>query len=170
MNRFIKIFSLLAFVTLFLGSCASQSGNSSTSLAAWKGAVKGQWVLNSIEEENFPRGASVKNVFDEAPKDCFIGSNWNLTGSGKGAITFTSSGSLCAPGAVRDIFWSVAKDEMNNLVGFQFKKILPGDKAKDVSTGYRLELESAGNGTMIMRMPLDVGNSEAGYLVFNFSR
>lgn len=170
MNRFIKIFSLLAFVTLFLGACSSQSGNTSTSLSAWKGAVKGQWVLNSIQEENFPRGASVKNVFDEAPKECFIGSNWNLTGSGTGSITFTETGSLCAPGAVREIFWSVAKDEMNNLVGFQFKKILPGDKAKDVTTGYRLDLESAGNGTMVMRMPLDVGNNEAGYLVFNFSK
>lgn len=170
MNRFIKIFSLMAFVALFLGACSSQRGNTGTSLSEWKGAVKGQWVLNSIQEENFPRGASVKNIFDEAPKDCFVGSHWNLIASGKGSITFTESGSLCAPGAVREIFWSVVKDDMNNIVGFQFKKILPGDKAKNVTVGYRLDLESAGNGRMTMRMPLDVGNNEAGYLVFNFSK
>lgn len=169
MNRFIKVFSLVAFVTLFLGACSAQRGNTSTSAGAWKSAVKGQWILTSIQEENFPRGASVKTIFDEAPKDCFIGSQWNLIPSGKGAITFTETGTLCAPGSVRQIFWSIIKDEMNQTVGFQFKKILPGDKAKDVTVGYRLELESAGDGRMTMRMPVDVGNSEGGYLIFNFS-
>lgn len=170
MNRFIKTFSLLALVALFMGSCTAQKGANTTSLAAWKNAVKGQWTLQSVTEENFPKGASVKNIFDDAPIACFINSQWNLTGSGKGSISFTEAGSYCAPGAIRDIFWSLTRSEMGDLVNFQFKKILPGDKAKDVTVGYQLNLESAGEGRMTMAMPLDVGNNEAGFLVFHFTR
>lgn len=170
MTRFIKIFSLIIFSTLFLGACSTQRGNTGSSLSSWRNAVKGQWTLNSIQKENFPTGASVKSIFDEAPMDCFIDSHWNLTGSGKGYITFTKSGNLCAPGTVREIFWSVVKDEATNNVGFQFKKILPGDKAKNVTTGYHLELQSAGDGKMIMRMPLEVGSPTSGYLVLDFSK
>jgi hypothetical protein len=170
MNRFMKVVGVLLFTVLFLGACSTQRGSTGPSLSAWKGAVKGQWTLNSIQQENFPTGASVKSIFDEAPVNCFIGSQWNLTASGKGYITFTETGSLCSPGAVREIFWSLNKDELTNYVGLQFKKILPGDKARDVTTGYHLDLESAGEGRMIMRMPLDVGGNNPGYLVFNFSR
>ncbi|HLT41284.1 MAG TPA: hypothetical protein VKZ95_01150 [Sphingobacteriaceae bacterium] len=170
MNHFMRVVSLMFFAVLFLGACSAQRGNTGPSLAAWKGAVKGQWTLNSINQENFPSGASVKNIFDEAPMECFIGSQWNLTASGKGSITFTESGTLCSPGVVREIFWSLNKDEITNYVGLQFKKILPGDKARDVTTGYHLDLESAGEGRMTVRMPLDVGGANPGYLVFNFAR
>lgn len=170
MTRFIKVLSLIVFSTLLLGSCTAQRGSTGSSLSSWRSAVKGQWTLNSIRKENFPTGASVKSIFDEAPIDCFIGSYWNLTGSGKGYVTFTESGGSCSPGAVREIFWSVVRDEGTNDVGFQFKKILPGDKAKNVTVGYHLDLESVGEGRMTMRMPLEVGNPLSGYLIFDFSK
>lgn len=167
MNRFLKLFSIVTVLAIFLGGCSAQKGTG-TSVGAWKGAVKGVWTLSSIQEENFPSGASVKTIFDEAPSDCFIASQWTLYGSGKGTITFVETGSACMPGSVREIHWSVVKDEFSQIAGFQFKKILPGDRAKDVTVGYRLELESAGEGRMTMRMPLDVGNNQIGYLIFKF--
>lgn len=170
MNRFIKVFSLMIFTLLILDSCTAQRGNSGPSLSSWKSAVKGQWTLNSIQEENFPERVSVKNIFDEAPMECFIDSKWNLIASGKGFITFSEAGNLCSPGAVREIFWSLTKDEVSGGTGFQFKKILPGDKAKDVTVGYHLDLRSVGEGRMTMRMPLEVGSTTSGYLIFNFSR
>ena len=169
MIRFIKVFSLVLFSAMFLSACSAQRGSTDSPLSAWRAAVKGQWTLNTVEKENFPTSASVKSIFDEAPIECFIGSNWDLTGSGKGYITFSESGSMCAPGSVREIFWSVVKEEATGSVRFQFKKILPGDRAKDVTTGYQLDLQSVGNGNMVMRMPLEMGNPTAGYLIFNFS-
>jgi len=170
MNRTIKIVCLVGFAMLFLYGCSAQRGSTSPSASSWRNGVKGQWTLNSISKLDFPSGASVKSIFDEAPIECFIGSTWNLTGSGKGTITFSSDGSLCAPGAVRDIYWSINKEENSDGAQFQFKKIMPGDRAKDVTVGYRLDLVNANESGMTMRMPLDVGGTNPGYLIFDFSK
>lgn len=150
--------------------CSAQRGASSPSASSWKNGVKGVWTLTSIEKDNFPNGASVKNIFDEAPMECFQNSEWNLTASGKGTITFSEAGTSCAPGAVRELFWSIFKEKDLHDAYFQFKKIMPGDKAKDVTAGYRLELVSAMDGTMVMRMPIDAGGASTSYLIFNFSQ
>lgn len=169
MKRTIQLLCLMSIVALFFGGCRSQQGNAAPSAASWRSGVKGQWTLNSVQKEKFPVGATVKTVFDEAPIDCFIGSTWNLTGSGKGTITFNESGNLCAPGAVRDIFWSINQDKGSSSTQFQFKKIMPGDRAKDVTAGYRLDLVSANDSGLVMSMPLDLAGS-TGYLVFTFSK
>lgn len=168
MKRFVQFFCLVGISALFLTACSAQRGTSSPTAASWKNGVKGVWSLRSIDKENFPQSASVKSIFDEAPMECFIGSEWNLTGSGKGTITFSQEGTSCAPGAVREIFWSIFKDDNINGAHFQFKKIMPGDKARDVTAGYRLELVSAMDGTMVMRMPIDAGGTTTSYLVFTF--
>jgi len=159
----------MSIVTLFLGACTAQQGNTSPSASSWRNGVKGQWTLTSVEKESFPTGASVKSIFDEAPVGCFIGSTWNLTGSGKGTITFNEAGNLCAPGAVRDIFWSINQNPGSTSSQFQFKKIMPGDRAKDVTAGYSLDLVSANDNGLVLSMPLDLGGS-TGYLVFHFSK
>ncbi|WP_257668454.1 hypothetical protein [Parapedobacter tibetensis] len=172
MNR--SSFPLIAILSSFLVlvSCSSQQGavEGSPSAAAWRSGVKGQWILHSVDKENFPSAYSVKTVFEEAPAECFVGSVWNLPNNGKGSITFDAEGTLCAPGAVRNIVWSVynpGKD--NGEPQFQFKKIYPGDKASNVTAGYRLDLSYADAEQMVLRMPLNLdGNS--GYLVFNFER
>lgn len=169
MKRTIKLFCMMSIVALFLGACSAQQGNTAPSASSWRGAVKGQWTLNSVEKQDFPTGASVKTIFDEAPVNCFIGSTWNLTGSGKGTITFNEAGNLCAPGAVRDIFWSINQDPGSTSSQFMFKKIMPGDKAKDVTVGYSLNLVSANENGLVLSMPLDL-SGRTGYLLFHFSR
>ena len=52
---------------------------------------------------------------------------------------------------------------------FQFKKLNAGDKASNVTTGYRLDLSYADGETMVMRMPIPLDQGE-GNLVFNFTR
>ncbi|SEM40900.1 hypothetical protein SAMN05216436_104118 [bacterium A37T11] len=165
-------FFICTVAVLVLLSCSAKKASTAASPSAsqWRSAVKGQWMLESIEKSNFPKGFNVKTVFEEAPAECFAESNWNLMGNGKGSITFSASGQLCAPGAVRDIFWSVYNPgKGNGEPQFQFKKIYPGDKAKNVTEGYRLDLIYADEQKMTMRMPLSVDGQTA-YLVLNFKK
>lgn len=150
----------------------SVSANTGPTAAQWRAGVKGQWVLKSVTRHDIPDTYTIKNIFDEAPVDCFIGSHWNLpTGSYRGSITFNASGTLCAEGAVRTIVWSIYNP--GNLGGspeFQFKKLYAGEKASNVTSGYRLNLAFADSQNLEMRMPIPLDNGNTGYLVFNFSK
>jgi len=166
--------SILIPVLLLFFACSStkpssSSANSPTS-SQWKRGVKGQWVLNSVEKRNFPAGASVKRIFDEAPIECFVGSTWNLVANGNGAITFAANGEVCAPGATRNIFWSIYKPENGGEPQFQFKKLYPGEKAKEVTEGYRLDLAYADEQSLTLNMPINAGGSGESFLEFKFSK
>ena len=92
------------------------------------------------------------------------------TGNYKGSITFNSTGTLCANGAVRTIIWSIFDPKDGGEPEFQFKKLYAGDKAANVTTGYRLALMFADGQSLSMKMPVDLDNGQRGYLVFNFSK
>lgn len=181
MNRVLLSITTFMLSLFLFSACSMQpkgtpSSSSSTAMSTgpsasdWKGAVKGTWVLNTIDRENLPASYTIKSVFEEAPAECFIGSTWTLPGNGKGNISFSADGKLCAPGASRDIIWSIFNPGKNNgQPQFQFKKIYAGDKAKNVITGYRLDLSYSDASKLVMRMPVTITNGEA-YLVFTFSR
>lgn len=155
-----------------MGSQASDSGfDRGPSASEWKAGVKGTWVLKSIERENIPAAYTIKNILDEAPVDCFKGSVWNLPGGNhQGSITFNASGQLCADGAQRHIVWSIYDPKMSgHQPQFQLKKIYPGEKARDVSSGYRLDLSYADEDRLEMRMPIPLDDG-TGNLVFSFDR
>lgn len=171
---------IISVVTLFvmillLGACGAQRksapGATGPSASQWRSGVRGQWVLNSVDRENIPTTYTVKNIFDEAPVDCFIGSLWNLPrGNHQGSITFHNSGTLCADGAVRTIVWSIYNPTEPELQPqFQFKKLYAGDRASNVTSGYRLDLSYADENSLIMRMPIPLESGQ-GNLVFNFTR
>ena len=171
MHSIRRSFALMSviFTLLLMTSCSTTQSNvnRSPSASAWKNGIKGSWVLESIEKENFPAAYSVKNIFEEAPAECFLGSVWNLPMNGNGSITFRAEGTVCAPGAVRNIFWSVYKGEGEPQ--FQFKKIYPGDRPSNVTSGYRLDLAYADSEKLVMRMPL-VLDGQTGTLVFTFKK
>lgn len=168
-------------LVLLLSSCGAQrkspavSGasiaNDGPSAREWKNGLKGKWVLTAVDREDIPAAYTVKNIFDEAPVDCFIGSVWTLpTGNHQGSIVFNASGTLCAEGAVRNIVWSVYDIPNDNQhPQFQFKKIYAGEKARNVTSGYRLDLSYSDGQSLVMRMPISLDNG-MGNLVFNFSR
>ncbi|HEY0175282.1 MAG TPA: hypothetical protein VGC08_02825, partial [Pedobacter sp.] len=64
-----------------------------------------------------------------------------------------------------DIFWSVSTADET----FQFKKLNEGDKAKDITDGYRLIFSSATNDNLVLRSPVDYGNGQAN-IVLNFTK
>jgi len=180
-----RIFSFLTLLTcvLILGSCGAPkkggaSGSTGTETSAqgpsasqWRTGVKGKWVLNSVTRENIPSSYTIKNIFDEAPVDCFIGSVWDLPGGNhRGSITFNAEGNLCANGAVRTIVWSIFNPgKTGGQPSFQFKKLYAGDKATNVTSGYRLDLSYADESALEMRMPIPLDNGQ-GTLLFKFSR
>ncbi|MFD2597875.1 hypothetical protein ACFSQ3_02840 [Sphingobacterium corticis] len=179
-KQIMSIISLVA-VVFVLGSCGAPRksaggagagmAESGPSASQWRSGIKGKWVLNTVEREDIPSSYTVKNIFDEAPVDCFVGSIWDLpTGNHRGSIEFRSEGTLCADGAVRTIVWSVFNPGKGmGEPQFQFKKLYAGDKPSNVTNGYRLDLSYADEGSLVMRMaiPLDQGQ---GHLVFNFTR
>lgn len=179
------ILSVCSVFTLFvvLTSCGAQKkssagvagsssiNNDGPSAREWRNGLKGRWVLNSVDREDIPATYTVKNIFDEAPVDCFIGSEWNLPGGNyQGSISFNASGTLCADGAVRTIVWTVYDIPNDDLhPQFQFKKLYAGERAKNVTTGYRMDLSYSDGQSLVMRMPIPLDNG-TGNLVFNFSR
>lgn len=161
----------LAFVVFLFGSCAVPQNNVNTSPSAyaWKNGIKGQWKLEIINRDEIPADHTVKILFEEAPPECFLGSIWTLPLNGNGSITFSASGRLCAPGAVRNIYWSIHNPRKGEgEPQFQFKKIYPGDHHKHVLAGYRLELAYADERNMRMIMPVPLSNGKTGRLIFNF--
>ncbi|RYG00933.1 MAG: hypothetical protein EOO07_34830 [Chitinophagaceae bacterium] len=63
------------------------------------------------------------------------------------------------------IFWSVSPADET----FQFKKLMEGQKAKDVTDGYRLVLSEATGSVLTLKTPIEVG-SGAAYAVLHFTK
>jgi hypothetical protein len=161
MKRILVIAAILCSSLMVLQSCSStKSTTASTSLR--RGAVTGNWVLNDITFEGVP-AANVKSLFNEASYKCFIGSTWRLTNSGNGS--YSLPGTSDCPARTQDIFWSVSTADET----FQFKRLNEGDKAKNVTEGYRLVLASTSGDQLIIKSPVDYGTSPAN-IVLNFTK
>ena len=161
MKRILVIAAILCSSLMVLQSCSStKSASSGTSLR--RGGVTGNWVLNDITFEGVP-AANVKSLFGEASYKCFIGSTWNLTNSGNGSYSLLGTGECAAK--TQGIFWSVSTADET----FQFKKIYEGEKAKNVTEGYRLVLSSTQGDRLVLRSPVDYGSAPAN-IVLNFTK
>lgn len=173
MNKLRIILAVLVVSIFTLGACSvpsSTSSNSGPTAAQWRAAARGQWILRSVDKEDIPESYTVKTIFEEAPPECFIGSIWVLPNNGNGTINFEADGRLCAPGAVRNIVWSIHNPGADmGQPKFQFKKIYPGDRPANVTAGYRMDLSFADASKLVMRMPLNLDGTQ-GALVFNFER
>lgn len=159
MKRIFLIAAILCSSLMVLQSCSPKAG---TTVALKRGNVTGNWVLNDITFEGLPQSA-VKSLFDDGPYTCFVGSTWNLTNSGNGSYTL-AGGAACAA-KTQTIFWSASPADQT----FQFKKIFEGDKAKNVTSGYRLVLSSTDGNNMVVKSPVDYGSNPA-YIVLNFTK
>ncbi|TCD01442.1 hypothetical protein [Pedobacter psychroterrae] len=157
MKRIFLIAAILCSSLMVLQSC-SPKGASTPSVK--RGNVTGNWTINDITFEGMSQSA-VKSLFDDGPYTCFVGSTWNLTNSGNGS--YTLPGGTGCTAKTQTIFWSASAGDQT----FQFKKIFEGDKAKNVTSGYRMVLTATDGDTMVIKVPVDNGNSPA-YIVLNF--
>jgi hypothetical protein len=158
----LAVFSLI--VSIFAISCKSQSG-AATTQSVNKSAVKGNWVVTDISFEDIPRGSKV-TVFDEASFNCFKGSQWVLPSNANGSYTLSSTEDGCST-ATQPIVWSIYKQ--GGVDQFQFKKVGTGLKAKNVTDGYRVEVSSVSNTTMVWRAAVNF-EGKTGYIVYTLQR
>lgn len=160
MKRIFLIAALICSSIIVLQSCSPKT--TSGTPAVKRSGVTGNWVLNTITFDGIP-DIAVKSFLGESSYKCFIGSTWNLTNSGNGSYSLPSSATCAAK--TQTIFWSVSPADET----FQFKKLYEGDKAKNVTEGYRLMLAAADDVNMTIKSPIEYGNRTA-YIVMNFSK
>jgi hypothetical protein len=158
MKTIFKSTLILGFVAVF-AACSPRT--TSTTPAVSRGDVSGNWKVTSVNMEGFPAGTSAGQVFGMADAQEFQGSIWDLKGGGTGSISLTN-------GAVQPIYWSVNKDTA--LPTFQFKKLMDGQRAKDVETGYSLQFGDVSGGTAVFKTPVMLGNGQTAYINLTFAK
>ena len=160
MKKLINNALILGFVAVFLSACSTTNTTTTTPTVS-RGDVSGTWMVNNVSLENFPAGSSIGNVFDMAAYQDFQGSTWELKGGGTGTITLTN-------GTVQPIYWSVNRTTATPT--FQFKKLMDGQRAKDVTTGYSLEFGDVSGGTAVFKSPVSLSGGQTGYVNMTFAK
>ncbi|WP_443938869.1 hypothetical protein [Pedobacter sp. MW01-1-1] len=160
MKKLVIAFAFAFSALVILQSC-STSKSANTAINGGRGTVTGTWVVSNVALEGLPDQA-VKGFLGEKSYKCFEGSTWKLTNSGNGSYSLPAS-SACGA-FTQTIFWSATpKDET-----FQFKKIYEGDKAKNVTEGYRFVLAQLSKDMMVLKSPIEFGGKTAN-IVLTFS-
>jgi hypothetical protein len=158
MKTIFKSTLILGFVAI-LAACSPKTTTTMPTVS--RGDVSGTWKVTSVNMEGFPAGTSAGKVFDMADAQDFQGSTWDLKGGGTGSISLTN-------GAVQPIYWSVNKTTAMRT--FQFKKLMDGQRAKDVETGYSLEFGDVSGGTAVFKTPVMLGNGQTAYINLTFMK
>ena len=158
MKRIFLIAAMVCSAIILLQSCSPKTTGSAP--MAKRGDISGNWVVSSITFEGIP-DIAVKGFLGESSYKCFENSTWNLTNSGNGTYSLVG-GNACAA-KQQKIFWSVNTASST----FQFKKLYEGDKAKNVTEGYVLNIGSSDGNTMVIKSPITYGNATA-YVNLNF--
>lgn len=156
-------FALLALaiaVTVILG-CASQKSNSTSMNSTSKGNLTGTWVVSDVKTEGFPNDYQIKNAFNMAPYESFVGSIWRLYSSYKGQISLTN-------GHTKNIYWDLLNG--NTAPVFQFKVVPEGMKARDVREGYQLDINWMDSNHLNLRSPFSIENGTTAYIVYYLER
>lgn len=144
----ISIAILLISAFIYASSCTSSKNAGSTT--ANRSDIKGTWVLDDVNYDGVPQGQNVKmTLLGEGDATCLKGSTWILPNNGNGSYTIQQNESTnCTPGE-RSIVWSYR--ENNGQPVFQYKRLPGGVKAKDVTDGYRFDIISATETSMVLR-------------------
>ena len=151
---------LTAGIVAFLYSCSAAHKIQGVNL-------NGNWLLTSVNVEGGATNNKFKTtLFNDVPSECLNNSTWSLMNSGNGSYTIQAGLPACTPGA-RPIYWSVRNE--NGVNYFQFKQLESSTKPKNVQEGYRMEVTSATDSTLVLRSPANVENQTV-YVVYNFTR
>ena len=152
-----SLWILLAFLVFFTAcSTTKQVGD----IPAKKSAYQGTWTITDIKT-NVPEGFKISNIFDEAPYSDFMNSIWTLENNGNGNFEMKN-------GTRQLIFWSLYTTD--SLPMLQFKKLEEGEKARDIESGYRMEIAEKLPTSFILQMPVPVSNATDGNIRFTFTR
>lgn len=137
----------LAFSGVLLSSCETAKVAQQNFTDFQK--MKGEWQISSVD---YDKNYKVQPFDENADIQCFVGSTWklvpnNYTGS------YTLSGASGCPSVVQPI-----KFEVLNGNQFQFKKIMPGTKAKQNTAGYVMNLVDRTDNTFTLFQSVPAGS------------
>jgi len=163
--KHLTLATLCLVAALFTISCKTQQSSGSSEQSISKGNVKGNWIVTDIRFEGIPDRSKV-TVFDQAAFGCFKGSQWVLPSNANGSYTLSYTDDGCST-ATQPIVWSLYNQGGVNM--FQFKKVGTGLKAKNVTEGYRVEISSLTNTTMVWKAAVNY-ESKSGYIVYTLQR
>lgn len=128
----LSILGLIIGAFFMLSSCNSQKS------AAKKSAngLRGDWKLAQIigKDDNT---IVITKVFDQAPLNCFEGSTWHFVENNNSGYYTLNPNQKC-PSGENKISWHMDNDGDN--IYFWFKRIGEGQKAKNVKSGYKMEV------------------------------
>ncbi|MGS0747419.1 hypothetical protein [Halpernia sp. GG3] len=122
--------------------------------------LKGDWEISSID---YDKTYKIKPFDENADVTCFIGSHWRLIPNNySGAYTLTGSGTC--PAVKQPI-----KIDLKANNEFVFKKLVEGEKAKNVISGYSTQLinQATDQFSLQQNVPFDGKNVQVTY---NFQR
>lgn len=144
----------LALIVLFsFIGCASSRDVATTR------NLTGKWKITDIRVD-IPADYRVINVFDEAPYQDFKESTWDLVRNGNGSFNL-------ANGKSESIYWSINGKGSDAV--FQFKK-LHGEKAKNVTEGYRLSIASVSENQFTLVSPVLLDDGTSRNITYIFTR
>ncbi len=153
-----------ALIMLTAGACSTMKNTTQT---ASKKDIKGTWMLDSITYVGLAANEKINvNLFDDANASCFNGSTWVLANNGFGSFSISQTETGCIAGQ-RNIIWSY--NDNNGATNFQFKKLVEGDKAKNVAEGYKMNIISVTNEAMQLQSQVTVAGGSL-TLNYNFTR
>ncbi|WP_111707778.1 lipocalin family protein [Lutibacter citreus] len=135
-----KIIFLTVLVCGILASCGT-----SKTVRTSKKIMKGEWTLNDVSYDKY--GTFRITFFDDATKDCMIGSDWKFIPNNNTGI-YTINNANCITGN-RDFIFTI--DEINEETGLYDFLLKPVDgKGKSASNrGYRLKLIQLSDTNMV---------------------
>jgi hypothetical protein len=129
-------------------------------------SATGKWTLNNVSYDGLPSTAKVTSVFSNIPPKCLEGSDWNLPSNKYGTFSTISGADGCSA-LTQKIVWSTLNQ--GGVIMLQFKELLEGVKAKNISDGYRVELTAVDQTSMTWRAPVTYDGKTA-YIVYSFTR
>lgn len=118
--------------SLFSISCSSTKGlteSQQNSRSFFK--LKGNWEITNVE---YSKSFKIKPFDEGIDAQCFVGSTWKLVPNNYSGSFSLNGGNGCP------VFTQPIKFEVAGGNQFKFKKIMEGQKAKNVSAGYVLNL------------------------------
>lgn len=157
-----KLVLLLTLAGLLSGCAALQQRGPD-----YRKMMVGNWMLNDISVEG-QEGSFKITLFNEAMLDCFVGSAWSLTRPNSLGTYVLNEGADCDAGLQREIRWTIHKTGTGEKQ-FQFKRLDAEGEPMDNNVGYRLDILSMDDASMVLRDEVSF-NGEPLYLVYTFSR
>jgi len=140
------IYPVLVIVSmLFLGSCSSTK----TVRQAEK-TLKGNWTLTNVTYSEI--GTFDVQLYGDANASCFEGSSWQFVPNNNTA-TYQLNGASCES-ELRNVKWTIPTSE-NSTYYFMMKPVPTGVKAKKVTSGFRTELKTLTETSMVWNQKIN---------------